>query len=190
MMVLVCCFSFAVITNAGEKDEKDKQGALKESDSSDWGVHHSARAIMQGTAEDSTVNGRVDFVQTGGGLQMVASVSNVTPAGKHGIHIHEGDSCEDVAKTAGDHFNPVGTAHGLLVRDGHGRAHAGDLGNIEVKADGTGSLVMFLPGLNLIEGHSTVTGRVVVLKEKEDDFSQSQGNAGAGIACGVIILNK
>jgi superoxide dismutase, Cu-Zn family len=191
LFVFMCCLSFVVISNAdeGEKSASEEKSSLKTSDSSSWGIYYSARAVIKGFDADSLINGRVDFVETGGGLQMVASVSGVTP-GNHGIHIHEGDSCEDGGKTAGGHFDPVGTPHGLLVRDGHGKAHTGDIGNIEVKDDGTGSLILFLPGLSLTKGHTNITGRAVILKEKEDDFSQPDGNAGAGIGCGTISLNN
>ncbi len=192
MVVFVCCMSLTIAADAAEEGKEilDEQTSLKKSDSSDWGVHHSARVILKGIEEGSLISGRVDFVQTGDGLQMVVSLSNVMPAGKHGIHIHEGDSCEDGGKAAGGHFNPVGTPHGLLVRDGQGKAHAGDLGNIEIKDDGTGTLILFLPGLSLTEGYRNIAGRAMILHEKEDDFGQPTGNAGSRIACGIIIMNK
>ena len=190
MMVLVSVCLVSFIGTAGVAEEGEGKGSMRKSDSSDWGVSYSARVIIKGTEEDSPISGRVDFVQTGDGLQVVVSLSNVEPAGKHGIHIHEKGSCDNGGKAAGGHFNPVGTVHGFLPRDGHGKAHAGDMGNIVIDDKGKGTLVLFLPRLSLTEGHKNVTGRTVILHEGEDDFSQPTGNTGARIACGEIILNS
>ena len=102
---------------------------------------------------------------------MEASVKGVSP-GKHGFHIHENGACTEEGKAAGGHFNPDQASHGLLSKDGFAHSHAGDLGNIEVAADGTGKLEVILPGLSLTEGKYNVTGKSVILHEKEDDFGQ------------------
>jgi len=199
--------SFAIVSNSSEKDKgsmmkmrvktdsndtvsSSQDDSMKKSDSSEWGVAHSARALIGGTQSDSEVSGTVDFVETGDGVQVVASLSNVSPAGKHGIHIHQNGSCEDNGKAAGGHFNPTGTDHGLLPRDGHGKAHTGDMGNIEIDENGNGSLVIFLVGLSLTEGHRNIVEKAVILHAKEDDFGQPTGNAGSRIGCGLIALNK
>jgi Cu-Zn family superoxide dismutase len=67
-----------------------------------------------------------------------------------------------------------------------GETHAGDLGNVEILADGTGNYEAAIPGLALSEGAYNVLGRSVIVHEKEDDFGQPLGNAGARIACGII----
>lgn len=171
-------------------EEVEQVKSMKESDSSEWGVSHSARVIFEATQDGSDVSGRVDFIQTGGGVQVVVSLSNVTPAGKHGIHIHADGSCDNGGKAAGGHFNPASTQHGLLPKDGHDKAHTGDMGNIIIDDDGDGSLVIFLPGLSLIEGEKNIVGKAVILHAKEDDFGQPTGNAGSRIGCGQIVLNK
>lgn len=144
-----------------------------------------ADAVLKGTAEDSPISGNIHFEETDSRLKMTAEVSGV-PAGMHGFHIHENGSCADAGKAAGSHFNPDKAPHGLLSKDGFTGAHAGDLGNIEIAADGTGKLEAMLPGLSLSEGPHDVTGKSVILHEKEDDFGQPTGNAGGRIACGVI----
>lgn len=144
-----------------------------------------AEAVVKGTAEGSPISGTISFEETGGGLKMNAEVSGL-PAGKHGFHIHENGSCADAGKAAGSHFNPDKAQHGLLSKDGFTGAHAGDLGNIEIAADGTGKSEATLQGLSLSEGPYDVTGKSVILHEKEDDFGQPTGNAGGRIACGVI----
>jgi Cu-Zn family superoxide dismutase len=145
----------------------------------------SATAEIKPTKDGSTVSGTVLLEEVPGGLKLTATVKGVPP-GKHGFHIHENGACGDEGKAAGSHFNPDQVSHGLLMKDGFAHSHAGDYGNIEVGADGNGNLETTLTGLSLSEGKYNVSGKAVILHEKEDDFSQPTGNAGGRIGCGVI----
>lgn len=145
-------------------------------------------AIIKPTASNSKITGNVILTEGNGGLTVVAKVANVPP-GKHGFHIHAIGSCADMGKAAGGHFNPDKSPHGLWPKDGAMKAMAGDMGNIDVGADGTGSLTIFMPMLTLNAGKYAVNGLSVILHEKEDDFSQPLGNAGGRIGCGIIKEN-
>ena len=91
-------------------------------------------------------------------------------------------------KSAGGHYNPAKAPHGFLVQDGYDKAHAGDLGNIEIDKSGKGVLILDLPGLSIRGDLNNIVGRAVIVDEKEDDFSQPTGNSGARIGCGTINL--
>lgn len=147
----------------------------------------SGRADLRGTAEGSPLSGSVAFRDTPGGLSVRAAVENATP-GPHGFHIHRFGSCGDAGKAAGDHYNPAGAPHGNLLKDGFERAHAGDLGNFEVGADGKGVLEVLVPGICLAGCERSVAGRSVVFHENRDDFGQPSGNAGPRSGCGGIFL--
>ena len=153
----------------------------------------SGRALIQGTAQGSSVTGTAAFSSTGegaeAGLRVVATVSNVTP-GKHGLHIHQYGSCGAAGNAAGGHYNPNNVPHGFLPSDGLAKAHPGDLGNIDVGADGSGSLTVVLPGVSLNGSSNPVAGRAIILHEKPDDFGQPTGNAGSRIGCGTILITK
>ena len=149
----------------------------------------SANTIIKGTSEGSAITGEVTLQEVNGGLEIEAKVSNVPP-GKHGFHIHEKGSCEDMGKAAGGHYNPDNVMHGMVMKDGFQHAHPGDLGNIEVAANGTGVLKAFVPNLTLTGDKYNVSGKAMILHEKEDDFSQPTGNAGGRIGCGVIANAK
>ena len=144
-------------------------------------------AAIKGTAPDSTISGTAALVDTPEGLKVSVNVSNVPP-GTHGFHIHEFGSCEDTGKAAGGHYNPMNSPHGMIMKDGSKKAHAGDLGNIEIGADGTGKLEAVIKGVTLSNGKETVGGRAIILHEKADDFGQPVGNAGGRIACGPIVI--
>ncbi len=146
-------------------------------------------AQIRGTTAGSPVTGTATLTDTPSGLHVSISVAHVAP-GKHGLHIHEGSACGDAGKAAGGHFNPDGVPHGFLPTDGFTKAHAGDFGNIDVGADGTGSLDLTLPGLSLAGGKYNVAGHAVILHEKTDDFGQPTGNAGGRIGCGVISVTQ
>lgn len=151
-------------------------------------VHaETGRAILQATSDGSSVTGAATLTDTPGGLTVEVQVSHVSP-GKHGLHIHEYGACGDGGRAAGSHYNPSGVAHGFLPRDGVQQAHPGDLGNIEVASEGTGTLALVLPGVSLSGGAYSVAGRAIVLHELVDDFGQPTGNAGGRIGCGTILI--
>lgn len=144
---------------------------------------------IKGTAEASPISGTAAFEDTSDGLKISVALEHVPP-GKHGFHIHEKGDCGDGGKAAGGHYNPDGVSHGLLLRDGFQKAHAGDLGNVEIDANGRGKLEAVLPGLTLAGGKYNVARKSLILHEKEDDYGQPTGNAGGRIGCGVIALEE
>lgn len=145
-----------------------------------------AKATLEGT-EGSEVGGTVTFTEQDGQVHIVARVDNVQGAGEHGFHIHETGDCSAADfSSAGGHFAPEGNPHGAPTDEAH---HAGDLGNITVGDDGTGSLDMMSDMLTVSPGPNTVVGKAVILHEGTDDLeSQPSGAAGARIACGVVAL--
>ncbi len=143
-----------------------------------------ARATLEARS-GSTVSGWATFTELdGGGVRVVVHVEKAPP-GTHGLHIHDKGDCSDPeAKSAGGHFNPGAMEHAGPMDERH---HAGDLGNIEVKADGTGNLEISSKMLTVTEGPHSVVGRAVIFHEKADDLkTQPTGNAGGRLACGVI----
>ena len=149
-----------------------------------------AIAAINGTQEGSTISGQVVFTQTPAGLKVEADVFNVPNPGEHGFHIHEKGSCGNAGADAGGHYNPHGVAHGLLLKDGHAAAHAGDMGNIVIDETGHGVYEGFLPFASLKGEKYNVAGLAVIVHEKMDDFGQPTGNAGGRIGCGIITLSE
>jgi superoxide dismutase, Cu-Zn family len=148
-----------------------------------------AQARLGSTSGSPSIRGQILLVETAAGLNLSGTLFNAPP-GNHGFHIHEAGSCANAGMAAGGHFNPDQAKHGNLLHDGFQQAHAGDLGNLVVDSNGGVSLDQTFPGLTLEAGKYSVAGRAIVLHEKQDDFSQPTGNAGARIGCGVIVLSR
>ena len=143
-----------------------------------------AKATIEARS-DSTVTGTATFSElSSGGVRVHVHIEKAPP-GQHGLHIHEKGDCSDPkAASAGGHFNPGGMEHAGPMDAMH---HAGDLGNIEIKADGTGDLDITSIMLTVKGGAYSVVGRSVVFHEKADDLkTQPTGNAGGRLGCGVI----
>jgi Cu-Zn family superoxide dismutase len=136
----------------------------------------------------SKLGGKATFSEVDGGVKVIIQVTGAPP-GKVATHVHEtGDCSAPDAKSAGGHFNPGQHAHALPPA---GERHLGDLGNIDVGADGTGSLEIVVKGANLKPGDpSSYLGRAIIVHEKLDDGGQPTGNAGGRIGCGVIAAPK
>lgn len=114
------------------------------------------------------------------------------PPGVHGFHIHDKGMCKGDFATAGGHFNPGHTRHGILAEAGR---HAGDLPNIEVPASGAVNVDLFLTGVSLTPGspinlHDQDGASFVVHAGPDDYRSDPSGNSGGRIACGVLEVSK
>ncbi len=132
--------------------------------------------------------GRAELTQTPDGVKIDVTVSGLTP-GLHGFHIHAVGKCDGPDfKSAGGHFNPYGKKHGLKNPDG---AHAGDMENLEVVADGTGKAEVVDKQVTLGEGSNSLFhdgGTAIVIHASPDDeMTDPAGNAGARVACGPIV---
>lgn len=142
--------------------------------------------------------GGASFTPAGSGVEVMVEVTGVSP-GLHGFHVHENGVCgpgpdsatgQEIAfGAAGGHFDPGrARSHGKPGQPPH-QAHAGELPNIEARADGTGTLRYLSPWLTAEQGKpNSVVGRSLVVHEKADDYQgQPAGNSGGRILCGVIV---
>lgn len=110
------------------------------------------------------------------------------PAGIHAVHLHTIGTCTGPDFTsAGGHWNPAKKQHG---HDNPAGAHLGDLPNITVAADGTGTLKAVVTGATLkgsADALLDADGGAVVVHAAADDYkTDPTGNAGARLACGVV----
>ena len=137
-------------------------------------------------AADGTDKGTASLTSSGTSLSLALSVSGL-PAGEHGAHLHTVGSCDAPAfTTAGAHLNPHGKQHGTQNPQG---SHLGDLPNLMVAADGTGSLTIPLVGTAAeIEALLfDADGTALVVHAGPDDYlTDPSGNSGGRIACGVL----
>ena len=148
---------------------------------------HAAMAQAAIKNAQGDVVGNATFTDAGQGVTVDLRVSGLT-AGEHGIHIHESGACEGPEfKSAGEHFNPGNKHHGAMNPQGK---HAGDLGNITVAADGTGSKQETLSELKLGPGDNSLLRAggtsILIHADPDDGRTDPSGNSGARIACGVI----
>lgn len=142
-----------------------------------------AVAVMEGDSEHNQIRGTVKFYQAMNGVLVVADISGLPVSNescKNGIfafHIHSGTTCggngEGTFPNAGTHYNPKGCPHPY---------HAGDMPPL-FAANGQALLAFLTDRFSINE----IIGKTVIIHDKADDFTtQSSGNSGNKIACGVI----
>ncbi len=122
------------------------------------------------------------------GVQIALNLKGL-PAGAHAIHIHQTAKCEAPAfTTAGGHFNPDMKKHGMDNPDGH---HAGDMMNFTVGDDGTAKTTITDNDVTVTDGPKSIFtggGTALMIHAAADDMkTDPSGNAGARIACGLIV---
>ncbi|MEP2988412.1 MAG: superoxide dismutase family protein [Parasphingorhabdus sp.] len=145
-----------------------------------------ARAQLMGA--DQIEYGEVIAAQGDGELIININAQNMSP-GPHGVHIHSIGKCEGPDfKSAGGHWNPSEKEHGFENAKG---AHMGDLFNLDIGKDGTGSLEATIDGGSLKEGEAALLdadGAAFVVHEGPDDLkSDPSGESGGRLACGVFV---
>jgi Cu-Zn family superoxide dismutase len=160
---------------------------------------------------NGTISGSVTFSQlsTGGPVSIVVAVT-ADPAelrdNAHGFHIHNNSALggSTTCLDTGPHMNPFSQAHGgpnSAIR------HVGDLGNVMssggvIATNFTDATISLRPQ----DKNVYIVGRAILLHDWSDDFgagassgstcgrsgtaacsSSTTGNAGARLACGVIV---
>lgn len=142
---------------------------------------NSAIANLQ-TAEGEAA-GRVTARESGDGI-MISLNAEGMPPGQHGVHVHMTGTCEAPSfESAGGHWNPTNQQHGLEDPEGQ---HAGDMPNLDVAEDGSGTLEYTLQGGTfdgLLDGDGSA---FIVHASADDQMTDPSGNSGARIACGVF----
>jgi Cu-Zn family superoxide dismutase len=130
--------------------------------------------------------GQVTLTETAHGVLIHASLMSV-PAGTHAFHVHATGTCVPPFTSAGGHFNPGTSQHGMMNPMG---MHAGDMPNVQVPADGNLEFDVLNSAVTLKAGANSLFkdgGTALVLHGGADDYkSDPAGNAGPRIACGVI----
>ncbi|MGE5360586.1 MAG: superoxide dismutase family protein [Bacteroidales bacterium] len=149
-----------------------------------------AQAVARADVKDAkgAAVGTVQLTETPAGVLMHGSLGGLPP-GAHAFHIHEAGKCDPPDfKTAGGHFNPGGQHHGFASTQG---AHAGDLPNLFVPESGKVEFDALAKGVTLAPGPTSLfgpSGTALVIHASADDYkTDPAGNAGARVACGVIV---
>ncbi|AZI36450.1 superoxide dismutase [Cu-Zn] [Caenibius tardaugens NBRC 16725] len=135
---------------------------------------------------DGSAAGTASLIESGNHLSLVIKVAGIS-AGPHGVHLHTAGLCDAPQfTTAGGHLNPGAKQHGA---DNPMGSHLGDLPNIAVGADGTGSLTYSLHGdrAAILADIFDSDGTAIVVHAGPDDYkTDPAGNSGGRIACGVF----
>ncbi len=138
-------------------------------------------------AADGTSRGEATLIEAGGVVTLNVKGLGLPP-GDHGAHLHAIGKCDAPGfTTAGPHLNPAGKMHGMMNPQG---SHLGDLPNLSVAADGTGSLAFRIDGSAAALSHDLfdADGSAIVIHAAADDYkTDPSGNSGPRIACGVFV---
>lgn len=149
-----------------------------------------AETPSQATATLETADGEpagtATATQTGDVVTISLNATGLEP-GDHGVHVHMTGTCEGPTfESAGGHWNPANQSHGLEGPEGQ---HAGDMPNLTVAEDGTGTLEYQLVG-GTFDGLMDADGSAFVVHAMADDqMSDPSGNSGDRIACGVFTTS-
>lgn len=153
-----------------------------------------ARADFAG----DTISGTADFTEYGKGTQILVEVivkikgdPGILKPGMHGVHIHEKGICEGDFKSAGGHFDPG--PFGQTDPDENHPYHMGDLPNIEIMEDGSGTLEAITSRITLSPGPLcifTQEGASIMVHDQHDPGQSGPHGSGISggkrLACGVI----
>jgi Cu-Zn family superoxide dismutase len=135
---------------------------------------------------DGASAGTAELTATGDDVTIRVALTGL-PQGTHAVHLHTTGACDAPDfKSAGGHLNPESKQHGTANPQG---SHLGDLGNVEIAADGSGSIEAVLRA-NRADALAAIFDAdgtaVMVHADADDNMSDPAGNAGDRIACGVL----
>jgi len=179
-------------TESGTPDNPGDSGG---NDSAAAQVFKAYATITSTTLAGAVANGQATFTEQNGEVTVVVDMTSAEPTSvMHGMHIHQGNSCDDNdsgvdgglvnAGAAGAHWNPTDAGHGYPTAAVH---HAGDMGNISIGPDGKGTLTLMSKEWTVQPGPKSVVGHALIFHIRQDDgMSQPVGDAGTRPGCGLI----
>ncbi len=146
-------------------------------------IFHNAKAIIKGGKEYPKIAGTVYFNESNDGVIITAKIDNLPQSTNKckgrffGFHIHEGNSCTgnmtDEFSNSKGHYNPTNCPHPF---------HVGDLPPL-IENNGYAYMTVLLNKFKIED----ILGKAIVIHDMPDDFTtQSSGNSGKKIACGII----
>ena len=139
--------------------------------------------------------GEASVVYQDGVTTLEVSIDNMTPNTSHAMHLHMG-----TLEVPGHHWNQgVFTAfcNERSLGKVWAKPFAGDVGNIDIGSDGTGSFSLSTDLWSINTGDATdIVGTVLYIHENEEDFitecdpnhEHNHGHTNAKIAGGTIIF--
>jgi len=132
--------------------------------------------------------GTMTIVETSNGLLFKPSLKGFNPKPKlRGFHVHRGNSCDNFGLAAQGHLDPKNTQKHLGPYDVNG--HLGDIQMLIINNDGTISLPVFAPKLNI----AAIEGYTLIIHANEDNYMEKprpNGGSGDRVACGIIPKSK
>ena len=140
------------------------------------------------------ITGTADLVErkvgTGIVVDITVAASGLKP-GMHGVHLHAIGKCEPDFAAAGGHFDPGPS--GNTDPDANHPFHMGDIPNLEVGANGRGTLKATTTRVTLSEGPLSIfdaDGTAIVIHGNPDQgitgAPKSGVSGGPRVACGVF----
>ena len=140
------------------------------------------------------ITGRAELVEraqgTGKVVEITVSVSGLKP-GLHGVHLHAVGQCEAPFTSAGGHFDPGPASN--TDPDANHPFHMGDIPNLQVGADGKGTLKAVTTRVTLSDGPLSIfdaDGTAIIIHGNEDKGTTGEPKSGVSggprVACGVL----
>ena len=169
--------------------------SARQSDAAQTRPAGKATARAHATLAGEGVSGTVEFVEmahdTGNEVEITLTAKGLKP-GLHGVHLHAVGKCEPPGFTAaGGHFDP-GPA-GNTDPDANHPFHMGDIPNLRVGADGSGTLQARTTRVTLSAGPLSLfdaDGSAVIVHANPDQGTTGEPKSGViggpRVACGVI----
>lgn len=191
-----------VLVACGDKNESSETDEVNDETTEKTDADNASPSKIDEMDEDEDLLiVKVDLMDSGGdsigtaeltdkddGVQVKLNAKGVSE-GTHGIHFHEVGKCEvPDFESAGGHFNPADTSHGLDHKEG---PHAGDLPNLNVGEDGEVDEEFLAEDVTLKSGEENSLLQeggtaLIIHAEADDGKTQPSGDSGDRIVCGVI----
>ena len=149
-----------------------------------------ATATIKGDGISGTLTLAERKMGTGTVVDLTLTVKGLKP-GLHGVHLHAVGKCEPDFTAAGGHFDP-GPA-GNTDPDANHPFHMGDVPNLEVGEDGSGTLKAVTTRVTLSPGPLSLfddDGTAIIIHGNPDQGKTGEPKSGVSggprVACGVI----